>query len=140
MNILEEALNQYGYQEIIGQNHNPEIVKYFKDIGFDTIKDDETAWCSAFVNWCAMKAGLERTGKLNAKSWLQIGDEIKNPLIGDIAIFHRGDPKSWTGHVAIYINKIKDKIFVLGGNQKNMVTIAPYPENKLAGYRRLNTI
>lgn len=139
MNILEEALNQFGHKEIPGDKHNPEIVKFFTEISFD-IQNDETAWCSAFVNWCAMKAGLERTKKLNAKSWLGVGNEVKSPMIGDIAIFHRGDPQGWQGHVGIYINKIGNKIYVLSGNQGNQVSIAPYKENRLIGYRRLNKI
>ncbi len=139
MNLLEEALNQFGHKEIPGDKHNHEIVKFFTEIGFD-IQNDETAWCSAFVNWVAMKAGLERTKKLNAKSWLGIGDEVKEPMIGDIAIFHRGDPQSWQGHVGIYINKIGYNIYVLSGNQGNRVSIAPYKENRLIGYRRLNKI
>ncbi len=139
MNLIEEALNQFGHKEIAGDKHNPEIVKFFTEIGFD-IQNDETAWCSAFVNWIAMKAGLERTKQLNAKSWLDVGDEVKNPLVGDIAIFHRGDPKAWTGHVGIYINKIGSNIYVLSGNQGNQVSIAPYKETRLIGYRRLNKI
>jgi len=139
MNLLEEALSQFGHKEIPGDKHNPEIVKFFTEIGFD-IKNDETAWCSAFINWCAMKSGLERTEKLNAKSWLDIGDEVKQPLVGDIAIFHRGDPKGWQGHVGIFVNEINNAIFVLSGNQGNQVSIMPYSKDRLIGYRRLNKV
>jgi len=139
MNILEEALAQFGHKEIAGDEHNPEIVKFFAEIGFN-IQDDETAWCSAFVNWVAKKAGFERTKKLNAKSWLKIGEKIKHPLIGDIVIFHRGDPTSWKGHVGIYINIIGNDIYVLSGNQGNKVSIMPYSAGRLLGYRRLKPL
>ena len=139
MNILEEALNQFGHQEIKGEKHNPEIVKFFAEIGFN-IKDDETAWCSAFMNWVAKKAGYKRTKKLNAKSWLEVGEEVTIPQLGDIVIFHRGDPTSWQGHVGIYINEIGNSIYVLGGNQGNKVSITPYPKSRLVGYRRLGLI
>ena len=66
MNLLEIAFNQFGIKEIPGKRHNEIIVKWFKDIGFSGIRNDETAWCSCFINYCALKAGLQRSKKLNA--------------------------------------------------------------------------
>ena len=68
--MLDKALSQYGTREIIGEEDNPVILDYFKFIGHKWVKDDETAWCGAFINWCAKKSGLEHTGKLDARSWL----------------------------------------------------------------------
>ncbi len=134
------ALLQYGVKEIIGVKHNPTIVKYSHDIGYKGVVDDETAWCSIFINWCAMKVGLERSGKLNARSWLDVGEEIKTPQPGDIVIFWRGDPSSWKGHVAIFINYSEDKKFIycLGGNQQNQVKVSAYAADRLLSFRRLN--
>ena len=39
------SLGEFGVQEWSGNSHNPEVMKYFQECGFDTIKDDETAWC-----------------------------------------------------------------------------------------------
>lgn len=139
MNLLEEALAQYGHKEIPGDKHNPEIVKFFTEIGFD-IQNDETAWCSAFVNWCAMKAGLERTGTLKAKDWLKVGEKT-NIIEGNVvAIFHRGDPKSWKGHVGIPINELGKYVYTMGGNQNNQTGISAYKLERLIEYRRLNKI
>ena len=66
--LLSIALSQYGVKEIQGKQHNPTIVAYSKDIGYGGIVADETAWCSIFLNWCAKKAALVRSGKLNARS------------------------------------------------------------------------
>ena len=134
--LLEVALTQYGLEEIVGENHNPVILGYLDDIGFGFINDDETPWCSTFVNWCALKAGFERTGKLNARSWLDIGVPVTNGQLGDVVIFKRGD-SDWQGHVAIYINETPTHINVLGGNQGNKVCIQPYPKSKFLGFRRL---
>lgn len=138
--LLEVALTQYGLKEIVGAAHNPVILGYLDDIGFGFINDDETPWCSTFINWCALKAGLERTGKLNARSWLDIGQTVPNDQgqLGDVVIFKRGN-SDWQGHVAIYINETPDYINVLGGNQGNEVCIKPYPKSKLLGIRRLRT-
>ena len=126
MGLLNIALGEYGVREIRGAKHNPRILEYFKEIGHEWVKDDETAWCSAFINWCALKAGVERSGKLNARSWMDIGKEVSKPKIGDLVIFWRESPASWKGHVAIYINSTEKAVFVLGGNQNNSVNIQSY--------------
>lgn len=140
MDILKMALTQYGVTEIKGANHNPTIVKYSADIGYKGIVDDETAWCSIFINWCAMKVGLERSNKLNARSWLGIGEEVSNPQPDDVVVFWRSSPDSWKGHVGLFISYSEDKKFIhcLGGNQNNQVKISPYSADRLLTFRRLN--
>ena len=55
--VVNIALSQYGIKEIPGINDNPEVLKYFNEIGFDGAKlKDETAWCSAFANWVISKS------------------------------------------------------------------------------------
>ena len=137
--MLEIALSQYGIQEIPGEAHNPEVLKYFNEIGFDGEKlGDETAWCSAFVNWCAQEAGLPYTAKLNARSWLDVGEITYDPKPGDVVVLWRSSLESWKGHCAIYINQTDDYIYMLGGNQGNQVQIAKYPRNRLLNYIRLS--
>ncbi|HEY9084026.1 MAG TPA: TIGR02594 family protein [Vicingaceae bacterium] len=137
--LLSIALSQYGVKEIQGKEHNPTIVGYSKEIGYGGIITDETAWCSIFMNWCALKAGLTRSGKLNARSWLTVGEEVTTPQAGDVVVFWREQPGSWKGHVAIYINHSEDNkyIYCLGGNQNNQVCIKAYNASQLLGYRRL---
>lgn len=137
-NLLSIALSQYGVTEIKGEKHNETIVAYSKDIGYGGIIDDETAWCSIFMNWCAKQADLDRSKKLNARSWLNVGTEVDEPELGDVVVFWRTSVNSWKGHVAIYINTNDDgSINVLGGNQKNMVCIQKYGANRILSYRRL---
>jgi len=138
--LLTKALSQYGTKEIVGSKHNDIIVNYFKEIGHSWVKDDETAWCSAFINWCAKESGYEYTKKLNARSWLDIGCPTNNPTQGDIVVFWRGNKDGWKGHVALYISETEDYIYVLGGNQGNKVQISPYPKYRLLEYRTLNKI
>jgi uncharacterized protein (TIGR02594 family) len=138
--ILEKALSQWGIQEIPGEEHNPEVLKYFEEIGHAYVKSDETAWCSAFMNWVAKKAGKERSGKLNARSWLKVGEEVDEPIAGDVVIFWRSSRDSWKGHVGIYVNETEEFINVLGGNQNNKVCIKAYPKERFLGYRRLRDV
>ena len=137
MSLLEVALSQYGVTEIGGVDDNEIIVQYFADIGHSWVKNDETAWCSCFMNWVALKDGKERSDMLNARSWLEVGEPIEHPQCGDVVIFWRESVKSWKGHVGIYINEMDGFINVLGGNQNNSVCIKEYPKSRVLGYRRL---
>jgi len=58
MSILKVALSQYGVKEITGRNHNKTIVDYAKESGFEWVNDDETPWCSIFINWVAFNRTL----------------------------------------------------------------------------------
>ena len=136
---MEIAFEEYGVREIKGAKDNPEILKYFQEIGYNGSQmKDETAWCSAFVNWVMKQANLSYSGKLNARSWLKIGQETKTPKLGDIVVFWREKRNSWKGHVAFYITENNDYIYVLGGNQNNQVNIAAYPKERLLSYRKIS--
>ncbi len=138
MKHIRLALSQFGIKEIPGRNDNPEVLKYFNELGFDGSKlKDETSWCSAFINWCCKMAGLPYSGKLTARSWLNVGRKVETPQIGDVVVFWRERPSSWKGHVGFFIRETRNYIYVLGGNQSNRVRIAKYPKYRLLGYRRL---
>lgn len=132
---LAEA--EIGTLEKAGKEHNPKIVAYFKDAGNAGVKDDETAWCAAFVGAMLERAGIRSTRKLNARSYLEWGEKISldDAEKGDIVIFQRGT-SAWQGHVGFYVGHGASKITVLGGNQSNKVSLAPYPMSKLLGVRR----
>ena len=138
--LLLEMLKHYGMKEIFGATHNPEIVNMFKEIGYDQIKDDETAWCSAAMNYFAKKTGYEYTGKLDARSWLKMPIMVLKPTMGDIVVLSRGNANSWQGHVGLYISSDINDIYVLGGNQNNMINISPYPRSRILGFRQLKKI
>ena len=130
------ALTQFGAWEWAGKDHNPVILNYFKSIGHGWVKDDETAWCTAFVNWCLLVAGMSHTGKLNARSFLDWGKQIDQPILGDIVVLWRGSKSSALGHVGFFIGKHGKDIFILGGNQDDQVNITKYPASRVLGYRR----
>jgi len=136
MKHLEIAFAEYGVKEIPGKENNPEVMKYSRETGLTWVKDDETAWCSLFANWVCMKAGLPRSGKANARSWLDVGKPVTEPQMGDIVVFKRGTSE-WQGHVGFFMSKRKALIYVLGGNQGDAVKVAGYDEKDLLGIRRL---
>lgn len=132
------ASEELGMREVQGPRHNPDIVQMFADVGHSWVKDDETAWCAAFVGAMLERAGLPSTRKLNARSYNEWGEAV--PLVsaqpGDLVVFSRGDPNGWQGHVGFFVNRTDTHIEVLGGNQADQVSIAGYPVSRLLGVRR----
>ncbi|PZX43917.1 uncharacterized protein (TIGR02594 family) [Nonlabens dokdonensis] len=138
-NILHIATAEIGVKEKPGKGSNPQILKYAKDAGFDNYTEDDTAWCSLFMNWVAKEASLESTDSLLARSWLNVGNTSNDPEPGDVVVFWRNSPNSWQGHVGIYMGFSidGDRVYVLGGNQGNQVSITAYSANQILGFRRL---
>lgn len=132
---MDIARAELGVKEIAGPADNPRIVVYHAETSLHA-KDDETAWCSAFANWVMKQCGIDGTRQANARSWLTWdGGERCDPKPGAIAILWRGKPVGWQGHVA-FIDRIEgDTLWLLGGNQGNAVSIAPYPKSRLLACR-----
>lgn len=116
---------------------NPTVVAYFADSGNAGVKNDETAWCAAFVGAMLRRAGMKSTGALNARSYLDWGTPVdrKDAQPGDVVVFKRGN-SSWQGHVAFFVKDRGKLIDVLGGNQSNAVNIKGYSADALLGIRR----
>ena len=117
--------------------HNPKILAYFKDAGHPQIKDDETAWCAAFVGAMLKRSGSQGTGSLVARSYLNWGEpvDLADAKPGDIVVFARGN-STWQGHVGFFVKRQGAFIEVLGGNQSNQVNIQRYSTANLLGVRR----
>ncbi len=137
--LLKIAFNELGTEEIVGDQHNPEVLKYAKDTKIAGVTTDEIPWCSTFVNWVAWKAGLQISGKANARSWLNIGTKVTVPEPGDVVVFWRESPQSWKGHVGFFIGFSFDKkrVYTLGGNQGNRVSVSAYRVDNVLSFQRL---
>jgi uncharacterized protein (TIGR02594 family) len=137
--VYAEAEKELGVWEW-ADGHNPKVVDYFAEVGHSWVKDDETAWCAAFVGAMLKRAGLPHTGKLNARSYLGWGEDIavEDAQLGDVVVFSRGNPNGWKGHVA-FLHGFTDRgdLLVLGGNQGNQVNIKSYSRSRLLGIRRI---
>ncbi len=137
--LLKIAFNEIGVEEITGEQHNPQVLKYAEETGIQGITSDEIPWCSTFVNWVAWKAGLHYSGKPNARSWLNIGTRASSPEPGDVVVFWRESPQSWKGHVGFFLGLSPDRkrVYCLGGNQGNRVSVSAYRLNTVLAYQRL---
>jgi uncharacterized protein (TIGR02594 family) len=139
--LLAVAFSQIGVSELVGPNHEPQVLKYFSEIGHSWVKDDETAWCAAFANWVCINALTEATKKLNARSFLDIGVEValEDLKPGDVVILWRKSPTAAEGHVGFYVGTDGSQIYLLGGNQNNRVSIGNFEKNRFLGGRRLTS-
>jgi uncharacterized protein (TIGR02594 family) len=131
---LDVAKKEFGQKENKAPGaHNPRIVEYH---GSTTgkFKDDETAWCSSFVNWVMEKAGPEHKGTNSARalSWKDYGTKSDGPVVGSIAVLDYGNGK---GHVGFVVGRSGDNIVVLGGNQKDSVSYRTIPAKAISEYR-----
>jgi uncharacterized protein (TIGR02594 family) len=135
---LEWAYLALGEHRIAGvQQHNPVVVDFLRVVGFGQA-GDETAWCSAFANWCMQQAGIAGSGSGLARSWLDWGNqELGRPVVGCITVLWRVAPNTQFGHVGFFVGQTQSQLLLLGGNQTNnsKVTISPYPATRLLGYR-----
>jgi uncharacterized protein (TIGR02594 family) len=138
------ADKEYGVIEFPGKENNPRVLEYLStvtNIGPRWRSQDETAWCSAFVNWCVEKAGYVGTKSALSTSWLNWGKKLDQPVKGCLAVFSRDGG----GHVGFYIDETptlsETYIRILGGNQEHMetqigaVNLRHYLKSRLLGYR-----
>lgn len=135
--IMSVAGNHLGLEEYPGAANNPEVVEMFADSGHDWVKTDSTPWCAAFVGAVLAEVGLQGTGKLNARSYLDWGVATDNPVPGDVVVFWRGSRDGWQGHVGFFVRWDDEDIVVRGGNQGNRVSDATYKRSRLLGFRRV---
>lgn len=98
---LKLAIQEIGVKECEGDCDNPRIVEYHNTtmLGPVLSSQDETPWCSSFVNWCFEKAGFEGTDSAAARSWLNWGIETTDPRRGCVVIFSRPEAGPTSGHV-----------------------------------------
>jgi uncharacterized protein (TIGR02594 family) len=133
--LLMEALKLSGVEEIVGDKHNPIILKWAEDIGLKRqYTADEIPWCGLYVAYVVYMAGYN--GVINplwAKNWLNFGVKQSEAMLGDILIFTR---PGGGGHVGFYVGEDDKCYHVLGGNQGNSVKIDRILKSRCMGIQR----
>lgn len=131
---LQIAENELGTEEIIGYKHEQRILEYHETTTLSA-DDDETPWCSSFVNWCFEKVPISGTGSARARSWNKWGTRLEIPAFGCVVVMSRGRNPAF-GHVGFFCGFDKNgDVMVLGGNQSNKVSIASYQISRVLSFR-----
>ncbi len=131
---MDSAWPEIGQREIDGANDNPRILKFYREVGHPDVAHDEVAWCAAFVGACLERGGIASTRSLMARSYLGWGRALAKGQPGAIAVFSRGDDPA-AGHVAFYLDADAARVFVLGGNQGDAVSVTAIGRDRLLGLR-----
>ena len=108
--------------EECGKGCNNDRISEYHESTIGGAASEETAWCSAFVNWCMEQAGIDGTNSKGSQSWTKWknGFIIDEPAVGAIAVFIDNGSTS-KGHVAFVAGMCGDVIVYLGGNQGDAV-------------------
>lgn len=137
---MKYARDEVDQKEIRGSQHNPRILAYHATTSLKA-NNDETAWCSSFVNWCLKKAGIKGTNSAAAASWLGWGRGGSAKSGAITVIYNKKAINSGLtnsgNHVGFLIQETSTHFHILGGNQGNQVKISKYPKSSwvLKGYR-----
>jgi len=112
--------------------------------------DDETPWCSSFVNLVMYLLYLPRSKSRMARSWLVVGEPVTllQAEIGyDVVVLSRGagpqpgaDVLTAPGHVGLFAGIAGldgANVRILGGNQGDSVSERVYPVHRVLGIRRI---
>lgn len=128
------AWREFGVLEVPGSRNNSRIVEMFEAVGHSAIKDDEVAWCAAFLGACLERSGHASTRSLGARSYLDWGAAVDEPHVGAIAVLSRGSDPA-LGHVGFVLGMSDAEVFLLGGNQSDRVSVAAFAKSRVLSYR-----
>jgi len=133
-----EARKQMGLNE---KTDRQELAAWLRSDGSSVGDPSKIPWCGDFVETCLRKTLPHDNYPDNpygARNWSKFG--IPCALIpGAIAVFWRGSPNGWKGHVGFVVSANDTHIMILGGNQKNSVSIAKLDRSRLLECRWPNT-
>jgi uncharacterized protein (TIGR02594 family) len=123
---MDIARGEMGQKEIAGGRDNPRIVEYHRSTSLRA-SNDETPWCSSFVNWTLEKAGYKGTDSAAAISWKDWGrkvDGLGQGRAGDVVVLR--NKASGQNHVGFLDHAGGGKVTLLGGNQSNQVKLSSF--------------
>ena len=132
---IEIARTYLGLKEIRGPVNNAKIVRMFSLAGHPEIKADEVPWCAAFVAACLAEAGMVNEVSSSLRLWAaaysKLGTALKEPVYGCVGVKTRNGG----GHVGFVVAANKSRVWLLGGNQGDSVSVASFPRAGFTAFR-----
>jgi uncharacterized protein (TIGR02594 family) len=129
------ALGELGTREE-GDNSGAAIARYRK---LAQCGQDHDPWCAIFTNamfaLCKSPA-IPGTKSASSQSFRTDPkfEKLDGPALGAVVVFWRKSPRSGLGHVGFYRGETAESVYVLGGNEDDMVQIQPLSKIQLRGY------
>ena len=128
-----------GVKELPGDHADSPFIMSMLTLDSEWPEHDEIPWCSAFCNYVTWLLRLPRSKSLAARSWARVGTTValEDAVPGfDIVVLSRGANPAH-GHVGFYAGQDRGHIELLGGNQGNRVSLAPFSIERLVAVRRV---
>lgn len=130
------ARSLIGVREIPGAKHSPTIMGWAKKLGARVLgivyAGDSVPWCGLYAAHVMDHVGITPPPvAVRASAWSTWGRGLLNPRPGCILTFTR----EGGGHVGFFVGHDRDNFHVLGGNQKNAVSIVPIAKSRLSAMR-----
>jgi uncharacterized protein (TIGR02594 family) len=126
-----------GIKEYPGEPNNPMIMRSVEVIAerwpdmaayAHTYQEDATPWCGQAVAWSMTKANVRPPKDyLSSKVWRSFGFDVKTPEYGCIVCLE--------SHVALFHHQVGSTIYLMGGNQSDMVNLCPFNESEIVACR-----
>lgn len=137
-NYYAYARSLIGLAEVPGPDSDPRILAMIREWLPDATDDSTISWCGAFVAHVLARFDLSVAREpLVARSWRSVFPAVTGPPEeGDLVVLWRESPTSWKGHVGFWAGAREGVVLVLGGNQSNKVSVAPFPESRILGVYR----
>ena len=134
MNPVYQGIKYLDYTEKENRSELKELT------GVDPVRIE---WCAAFANAILEESQIpsnkDHKYALTARAFLQWGEAVDDPQMGDVVVFPRGN-EGWQGHVGFYVKEqMIDGVlyyYILGGNQNNSVTVKLFRADSALGIRR----
>lgn len=133
---LAIARQSLGVTETPGKATTPAIRKWLVELRA-WWTDDETPWCGVALAAWMNAAGMPLPKHwYRARDWLNWGMVLDEPALGCVVVFDGGPTRPGAGHVGLCVGRNgAGALMVLGGNQGNRVSIAPFSPSRVLGYR-----
>jgi uncharacterized protein (TIGR02594 family) len=133
---LLSAWRHIGLRELPGAPTQPRIRSWLQSLGAPWT-DDETPWCGVLPAAIFQGLGYKippGTTWASARAWAKWGVPLESSVLGAVNVYWRDSPNGWTGHVGFHVGSTEDgRDLLLGANQSNAVTIAPFDRRRLIG-------
>ena len=133
---LDEAKRLMGTAEVAGSKNNPVIMNWAEQLDV-WYPSDDVAWCGLFVAHCMASSMPDEplpSNPLGARNWATFGDKC-DIIDAAVAVFWRGSPSGWLGHVGFVTGQTTSNIEIIGGNQSDKVSIIQMPKSRLLATR-----
>jgi uncharacterized protein (TIGR02594 family) len=131
---FQAALHEIGFHET---GNNQGIERYIGMAHAGSLGDP---WCAIFANAMLESCGIPGSRSASSQSFRNHPEfvQLVTPALGAVAVFWRGAKDSGFGHVGFYRGEDATRVWVLGGNENDMVQIEALPKSSatfgLIGY------